>query len=186
MRTNLLRMIIIGGSLVALVWAFFRFVFIPVNERVGTVAEEIIRLRSMAGAAYAVERERERFNRDEAAILAEEKILAERLPRASNIPSIVRDLSQCAAECGADIESIQPGESKEEVYRGAEGPLRYHEVDISIELDAAYVALVKYCARIQEQKELMSLKRIELQPHGGAQGVRARIEIATFYMVEPS
>lgn len=187
---------IVGVIVVAIVAAFYLFVYTPVTTRIEALRRDVVkqqtelnRLKDLAATKGAREQEY-------AALAERIRLIEVRLPPEREIPTLIRQLQDTAGEIGIRLNLLRPGATQagavpapagqqrqqQQQPQPASAALPYQQFRLDLAFEGTYADLMAFLGRLENFPRFLVLKQVAIAP---VEVPRLRVTMAADTFVLP-
>ncbi len=161
----LVLLIIIGG--------FFYFVYIPKNNRIAALQNEIAKLNNEITSNKTKLRRLDELKAENEVLQRRLLELREQLPSEADAVALLKQISELGVQTGLDFKSWKPGAMKQ----GPSG--LYMELPVSVEVDGSYHNLAMFFYRIGKFQRIVNIAGLNM---GTPKIVRNKIHVHAVFI----
>ncbi|MEK6681689.1 MAG: type 4a pilus biogenesis protein PilO [Nitrospirota bacterium] len=145
----LVLLIIIGG--------FFYFVYIPKNNRITALQNEIAKLNNEITANKTKLRRLDELKAENEILQRRLLELKEQLPSEADAVALLKQISELGVQTGLDFKSWKPGAMKQ----GPSG--LYMELPVNVDVEGSYLNLAMFFYRIGKLERIVNLTGLKME-----------------------
>ncbi|MFQ5355860.1 MAG: type 4a pilus biogenesis protein PilO [Mariprofundaceae bacterium] len=167
----------VAGVVVLLSALYVYFIWMPIKDEIDQEQRNVLHQQQILERNKVLARDLPRKKEEFARLEKELKVALNMLPRASQIPDLLENVSRAGKDSGLEFSVFKPL---------AEVPKQFYaEVPVDLRVTGSYRQLLTFLSRVGEMPRIVDVKDLEIQDGGGG-NLQVKGLAVTYRFIEAS
>ncbi len=167
----------VAGTVVLLLALYVYFIWMPLKDEIDQAQKNVVHQQQMLERNKILARDLPKKKEEFARLEKELKVALNMLPRASQIPDLLEDVSRAGKDSGLEFSVFKPLPEVSKQF--------YAEVPVDLRVTGSYRQVLTFLNRVGEMPRIVDVKDLEIQDGGGG-NLQVKGLAVTYRFIEAS